>query len=71
MEYIHVGFDPHDIRDVIANGSTVGQTETDLILPSNYYEITLSGGGYAPPKWSGIISGTLPNNPLAITFTKT
>ena len=70
MEYIHVSFDPYDIRNVIANGSTIGQTETDLSLPSNYYEITLSGSGYAPPMWGGLVSGTLPERPLRIAFSK-
>jgi hypothetical protein len=65
MEYIYVHFDPHDIRDVLANGSVIGQTETELTLPSNYYVITLS-----PPSWSGVVAGTLPGNPQRIRFTK-
>jgi hypothetical protein len=56
MEYIRVHFDPHDIRWVLANGSIVGATESELTLPSNFYVVTLSGDGYAPPDWSGVIS---------------
>jgi hypothetical protein len=70
MEYIRVHFDPNDIRDVIANGNVVGRTETELVLPSNYYVISLSGDGYAPPNWSGPINGTLPAQPLHIRFTR-
>jgi hypothetical protein len=36
MEYINIHFDPHDIRDVLANGDVVGQTEIELTLPPNY-----------------------------------
>ena len=70
MEYIRVHFDPNDIRWVIANGNIVGATESELTLPPNFYVITLSGNGYAPPNWSGVVTGTLPNNPLRIRFTK-
>jgi hypothetical protein len=70
MEYIRVHFDSHDIRDVLANGNVVGQTETELTLPSNYYVIALSGDGYTPSSWSGVVSGTLPSNPQRIRFTK-
>jgi hypothetical protein len=70
MEYIYVHFNPHDIRDVLANGSVIGQTETELTLPSNYYVITLSSNGYTPPSWSGVVAGTLPGNPQRIRFTK-
>jgi hypothetical protein len=71
MEYIRVSFDPNDVRDVIANGNVVGQTETELILPSNYYVISLSGFGYSPSFWYGVVSGTLPGHPLPIQFSKT
>jgi hypothetical protein len=70
MEYIRVHFDLHDIREVLANGNVVGQTETELTLPSNFYVITLSGDGYAPSNWSGVVSGTLPSQPLRIRFTR-
>jgi hypothetical protein len=70
MEYINIHFDPHDIRDVLANGDVVGQTETELTLPPNYYLITLSGNGYTPPSWSGVVAGTLPGNPQRIRFAK-
>ena len=70
MEYIRVTFDPNDIHDVIANGNVIGQTETELALPANYYVISLSGSGYAPSFWYGVVSGTLPGNPLLIQFAK-
>lgn len=71
MEYIRVHFDPHDIRWVMANGNIIGPTEAELTLPSNFYVITLSGAGYSPPSWSGLITGTLPRNPRQIRFTRT
>ena len=70
MEYIRVHFDRHDIRDVLANGNVIGQTETELTLPPNFYVITLSGNGYTPPSWSGAVSGTAPGAPLPIRFTR-
>lgn len=70
MEYIRVHYDLHDIRDVLVNGNVVGRTETELTLPSNFYVITLSGGGYAPPSWSGVVAGTLPGRPLRIQFNR-
>jgi len=70
MEYIRVHFDLRDIRDVLANGNVVGQTETELTLPPNFYRITLSGTGYSPASWSGVVSGTTPSQPLPIRFTK-
>jgi hypothetical protein len=70
MEYIRVHYDIHDIRDVLANGNVVGQTETELTLPTNFYEITLSGTGYTPPSWSGVVAGTVPDRPLRIQFNR-
>jgi hypothetical protein len=70
MEYIRVHFDPHDIRWVLANGSIIGASESELTLPSNFYVITLSGDGYAPPNWSGVITGTYVSNPLSIRFSR-
>jgi hypothetical protein len=71
MEFIRVTFDPSDVRDVIASGNVIGPTETELTLQSNYYIISLSGTGYSPPYWYGVVSGTLPRNPLPIRFNKT
>lgn len=68
MEYIRVEFDRNDIRDVIANGNPIGETESDLALPTNYYRIRLSGDGYEPALWEGNVAGTLPERPLIITF---
>jgi hypothetical protein len=68
MEYIKVTFDPRDIRDVLANGNRVGATEKVLMVPTNFYTITLSGAGYAPPSWKGLVDGTLPTAPLVIAF---
>jgi hypothetical protein len=70
MEYLRVSFDPHDIRDVIANGNVIGRTQTELTLPPNYYVISLSGNGYAPSHWYGLVTGTSPRQPLHITFTR-
>jgi hypothetical protein len=70
MEYIRVHFDFNDIRDVLANGNVVGRTESELTLPPNYYLIALSGDGYAPPSWSGVVTGTSLGNPLRIRFTR-
>jgi hypothetical protein len=70
MEYIRVHYDLDDIREVLANGNVVGETETELTLPPNFYVITLSGSGYAPPSWSGVVAGTLPDTPLRIEFNK-
>jgi hypothetical protein len=70
MEFIRVHFDLHDIRDVLANGNVVGDTESELTLPPNFYVITLSGSGYSPASWSGVVSGTTPNHPLSIRFTR-
>jgi hypothetical protein len=70
VEYIRVHYDLHDIRDVLANGNVIGPTETELALPPNFYVITLSGEGYTPPSWSGVVTGTLPGNPLRIRFNR-
>jgi hypothetical protein len=70
MEYIRVTFDPNDIRDVIASGYAIGPTETELAVQSNYYVISLSGSGYTPPYWYGVVSGTAPGDPLTIPFSK-
>ena len=70
MEYIRVSFDRNDVRDVIANGNVVGRTESELALPPNYYVISLSGGGYTPSHWYGLVTGTSPRRPLHITFTR-
>jgi hypothetical protein len=69
MEYIRVGFDPNDIRDVIASGNVIGETETELAIEPNYYVISLSGSGYTPAYWYGVVTGTTVDNPLVILFT--
>ncbi len=68
MEYIRVRFDPSDIRDVIASGNVIGETETELAVQPNYYVISLSGSGYSPPYWHGAVSGTTIGRPLIIAF---
>jgi RecB family endonuclease NucS len=70
MEFIRVTFDPADIRDVIANGDVIGPTETLLIVQPDFYVISLSGSGYAPSQWRGPVSGSLPDQPLTIRFTR-
>jgi hypothetical protein len=69
MEYIRVRFDPNDIRDVIASGNVIGETETELAVQPNYYVISLSGSNYTPPYWYGVVSGTTLAHPLTISFT--
>ena len=69
MEYIRVRFDPNDIREVIASGNVIGETETELTVQANYYVISLSGSGYAPPYWHGAVAGTTVGRPLDIVFT--
>ena len=69
MEFIRVRFDPNEVRDVIASGNVIGETETELAVEPNYYVISLSGAGYAPPYWYGVVSGTTVGNPLDIVFT--
>jgi hypothetical protein len=71
METIRVELDPNDIRDVIANGNTIGQTETNILVTANFYVIRLSGTGYKPPEWRGQVAGTTPTDPLVITFHRT
>ncbi len=71
MEYICVTFDPNDIRDVIASGNVVGQTEAELIVDTDYYVVSLSGSGYTPSHQYVLVTGTLPGNPRNIQFTKT
>ena len=68
MEYIRVTFNPYDIRQVIANGNPIGQTETVLMLPTNFYHIRLSGACYKPTEQQVNVNGTLPNTPLVIAF---
>jgi len=68
MEYLKVLFDPKDPRDVQANGNVIGQTDTELTLPADFYRITLSGDGYTPASWEGQIAGTLVTQPLQIRF---
>jgi hypothetical protein len=70
MEYIRVGFDPADRRDVVASGNVIGPTETKLAVEPNYYVISLSGSGYWPPYWYGLVSGTTVDNPLEIGFSR-
>jgi hypothetical protein len=71
MEYIKVNFDPKDPRDVIANGNAVGRTDdVTIMLPLDFYQISLSGGGYTPASWSGNVANTTPGTPVPITFTK-
>jgi hypothetical protein len=70
MEYVRVTFDPNDIRDVIASGSPIGKTETELMVQPNYYVFSLSGSGYTPSHRYCVVSGTTPGDPLIIEFTK-
>jgi len=68
VEYIFVRFKPTEVRDVLAYGQPIGKTETTLTLPPGYYEISLSGDGYTPESWDGVIANTAADNPLLIIF---
>ena len=70
MEFIRVSFDPGDIRDVIASGEVIGETETELAVQPNYSVISLSGSGYAPAHWYGAVFGTTVGNPMRIRFVR-
>jgi hypothetical protein len=70
MEFIRVRFDLNDVRDVIANGNVIGQTEAELIVETDYYVISLSGSGYTPSHRYVLVTGTVPGNPLIVQFTK-
>ena len=70
IEYIVVRFDLNDIRQVIANGLVAGKTEHICTIPGGQYKITISGEGFTPPKWEGLISGTEALKPLVIHFKK-
>jgi hypothetical protein len=71
MEHVKVMFDPNDIRDVLLDGTPVGKTETVLMVASNYYNVRLSGPPNFDPASQGVlISGTMPERPLIVTFKK-
>jgi len=71
MEQFKVIFDPLDIRDVLLDTTRIGQTETVLMTPTNFYRITLSGpADYSPPFQDVLINGTTPDTPQVIVFTK-
>jgi hypothetical protein len=71
MEHFKVTFDPLDIRDVLLDTTRIGQTETILMTPANFYRITLSGpADYAPLFQDVLIDGTTPQTPKVIVFTK-
>jgi hypothetical protein len=68
VEYIIVRFNPAAPRQVLANGDPVGQTDSELTIPPDFYRITLAGQGYEPPFWEGPVTGTGPAHPLQIVF---
>jgi hypothetical protein len=71
MEYILVHFDSDDIRDVVVDGKTVlGKTECGLSIDAIYCEISLSGSGYTPARWTGTVNATSPASPLRISFNR-
>lgn len=67
MEFLLVRFP--QIRDVLADGDVIGDTNTTLMLQAGEYRITLSGGGYTPDKQDIVLNGTSGNNPKVIVFT--
>lgn len=72
MEHFIVKFDSTDIRDVLLDGNRIGSTETVLLADTNDYTVTLGGRpNYIPASKDVVISGTTPETPLVIVFTKT
>jgi hypothetical protein len=69
METIHIKFNARDKRQIIANGMVVGDTDMDILIPANYYQITLSGNRSQPLQWQGQVAQTTQQNPLIIVFT--
>ena len=69
MEYLKVVFDPQEQRDVLANGNVIGQTDTVITLPADFYRLTLSGAGYTPAFWEGQVASTSIATPLQVRFT--
>ena len=68
VEYIKVHFDPSDIRGVLLDGTAFGKTEDKLMVPAGTYIVTLSGTGYTPAQWSGVVAATDPDDPFQIVF---
>ena len=67
VQYLFVSFT--QARKVLADGRSVGQTNTLLMLPGDEYEITLDGAGYEPASHDIALNGTSIDQPLTITFT--
>jgi hypothetical protein len=66
VEYLLVVF--KDDRAVLADGDSVGVTNHTLMLPTNEYEISLAGDGYAPKSQDIILAGTSIVRPKVVTF---
>jgi hypothetical protein len=55
-------------RAVLVDGVEVGFTNHTLLLPSDEYEITLAGGGYAPASQDIVLSDTSEVKPMVVPF---
>jgi len=67
IEYLLVSF--AEARDVLADGNPVGVTNHTIMLPTDEYDITLSGSGYAPASQDVVLAGTSVMNPKVVKFT--
>jgi PEGA domain len=66
IEYLLVNY--VDERDVLADGNKVGVTNHTIMLPTNEYDISLSGDGYAPASQDVVVAGTTVAQPKIVTF---
>ena len=66
LEYLLVTFKEH--RTVLADGTPVGVTNHVLMLPPGGYDITLDGGGTAPPDAQIDLMGTSIVRPMTVAF---
>jgi hypothetical protein len=67
VEYLLVSY--KEDRDVLADGDSVGITNSTIILQANEYIITLSGDGYEPPSQIVVVAGTSKELPKVVKFT--
>ena len=66
VEYLLVTFKEH--RTVLADGTPVGVTNHVLMMPPGGYDITLDGGGTAPPDVPIDLMRTSIVRPMMVAF---
>ena len=66
IEYLLVNY--VDERDVLADGNPVGLTNHTIMLPTDEYDITLGGSGYAPASLDVVLAGTSVMQPKIVKF---